>query len=75
MSKKSKTNQVKEILQTAIDEASMSQYCMTCEFAYLRIDDGNGYCKFQLDDVPYRGGYLKPIHEYATCDHWRKKEK
>lgn len=73
MSRKSRLSQVDDILKLAREEANTSQYCLNCEHSYLREDDGGGYCKFQRDEAPY-SGYLKPIHEYASCDHWRKKE-
>lgn len=65
---------MKDIFANAVEEANSAQYCINCDHAYLREEDGNGYCKFQRDDSHYHGGYLKPIHEYAFCDHWKKKE-
>lgn len=72
LSKRSKLSQVNDILNLAIEEANTSQYCLNCDFSFLREEDGGGYCKFQRDEAPY-SGYLKPIQEYTSCDHWKKK--
>jgi len=73
MGKKAKTTtRVKQIINTAVSEAANVSYCINCQFSYLRMEDGHGYCKLQDPDKPAM--HLKPIQEFTVCDRWERKK-
>ena len=67
------SKQVGEILTKALDDAVDAKYCITCQYAYLRKEDGAGYCKYQSNNS-FILTQLKPITDFDLCDHWEKKK-
>ena len=68
---KRKNHQVKDIINTALDEAEDSTYCATCSFAYFRPNDITGYCKH---DDNRQQMHPKSIDIFHTCKHWTNDE-
>jgi hypothetical protein len=74
MKKKTKNAKIKSIINTAIEEAANSQYCITCRFSYLHTENGHGYCKYHDANESFTMAHLKPITDFDTCEHWEKKK-
>jgi hypothetical protein len=58
------------LIKTAIETAANSNYCIECQYSYLRPDGMTGYCKY-----PMKADQMHPktIEAYSTCQHWEKK--
>jgi hypothetical protein len=67
---KHKRRVVKDIINTALDEAKDSTYCVTCSFAYLRPNDISGYCGH---DDNRKQMHPKEIDIFHSCQHWKRK--